>query len=221
MQDFLKDINSAAIAIRACTYAIPLIATHSPVKKYIIIFYIVLILTTCSVHAVPKSVKRHDSNEGTCTNFCKNSKLPPVNFSSEQLTGFYYNRVISLNKSTIFEFKFVNFEPGAASNKSTEFDKFPQAINGDGNVIGHYHFTIQKIPSLDNVPDPTTFAFFTLINFLPNATGTYQISVPGLTKEGTYRACTYTTAKAHQCVNVTTGDRGPIDDCIHFKVEKN
>ncbi|CAG8615946.1 2095_t:CDS:1, partial [Dentiscutata heterogama] len=214
----------------------------SNLKKYII-FCIVLILTTCSVHAVPKNVnKRYYSDDETCTNFCKNSRLPPANFSSEQLTGYCsntvlgevpsadnlpsvlitkpdYNEVISLNKGVIFEFKFVNFEPGATSNIDTEFEKFPQAVNKDGNVIGHYHLFIQKIPSLDNVPDPRIFAFFTPISFLPNATETYQIPVPGLTEEGIYRACTYTTAKAHQCVNVQTGNRGPIDDCIRFKVE--
>ncbi|RIB04978.1 hypothetical protein C2G38_1987671 [Gigaspora rosea] len=215
----------------------------SNLNKYII-SYIVLVLTICSVHAIPNNInKRYDSDETKCNDFCQKSKLPLANFSSEQLTGFCsstvigevpstahlpsilitkpsYGEIIQLNKDFIFEFKYVNFEPGAVANLSTEFDRYPQSIHEEGNIIGHYHMTIQKIPSPDAVPNPTNYSFFTPINYLPNATETYQVPIPGFTEEGMYRACTYTTAKSHQCVNLPTGDRGPIDDCIRFKVEK-
>ncbi|CAG8812485.1 24122_t:CDS:1, partial [Gigaspora rosea] len=144
----------------------------SNLNKYII-SYIVLVLTICSVHAIPNNInKRYDSDETKCNDFCQKSKLPLANFSSEQLTGFCsstvigevpstahlpsilitkpsYGEIIQLNKDFIFEFKYVNFEPGAVANLSTEFDRYPQSIHEEGNIIGHYHMTIQKIPSPD------------------------------------------------------------------------
>ncbi|CAG8455760.1 14600_t:CDS:1, partial [Racocetra fulgida] len=142
-------------------------------------------------------------------------------FASVLITKPDNNCVIPFNKSFIIEFKYTNFEAGQFSNKDTEFLKFPQEINTNGDIIGHFHITIQKIPSKNNVPDPKTFAFFTPLNYPPNSTFTYQVPIPGLADEGIYRACTYTTSRAHAGVNLASGDRGPIDDCIRFQVCKN
>lgn len=112
-------------------------------------------------------------------------------------------------------------EAGSFTNADATYYSAPQQVNGNGNVVGHTHVTVQDLGSSLNPeqpPDPTQFAFFKGINDAGNGQGLLSADVEGGLPAGNYRVCTLTSASNHQPVIMPVAQRGAQDDCTKFTV---
>jgi transcription initiation factor TFIID subunit 15 len=115
-------------------------------------------------------------------------------------------------------------QAGAFTNAFATYYSAPQALNGQGFVIGHTHVTVQDIGNSLNPtqpPDPTQFAFFKGINDNGNGQGLLAADVEGGLPPGNYRVCTLTSGSNHQPVIMPVAQRGSQDDCTKFTVVGN
>ncbi|KAF4921098.1 hypothetical protein CGCVW01_v006289 [Colletotrichum viniferum] len=114
-----------------------------------------------------------------------------------------------------------HLKAGNFVNPTTNYYTAPQDLDGNGDIIGHCHITIQDIGSLTSQtpPDPSKFAFFKGIDDAGNGKGLLQAAVEGGLPAGTYRVCTMIAAQNHQPVAMPVAQRGAQDDCTKFVVE--
>ncbi|KAH7129599.1 hypothetical protein B0J13DRAFT_588468 [Dactylonectria estremocensis] len=112
---------------------------------------------------------------------------------------------------------------GTFVNPTTNYYTAPQDLDGNGDIIGHCHVTIQDIGSLQSTapPDPSQFAFFKGIDDDGNGQGLLQAVVDGGLPAGVYRVCTMIAAANHQPVTMPVAQRGAQDDCTKFEVVAN
>lgn len=112
-----------------------------------------------------------------------------------------------------------NFQTGAFTNPNTNYFAAPQQLNSAGDIIGHSHFVIQSIKSLQDttVSDPTTFSFFQGVN-APAVNGKLTISVTKGLPAGVYRIASINTAGNHQPALVPVAQHGSMDDIIYITV---
>lgn len=106
-----------------------------------------------------------------------------------------------------------NLQAGAFTNADATYYSAPQQLNGQGQVIGHTHITVQDLGNSLNPstpPDPTQFAFFKGINDAGNGKGLLSADVAGGLPAGNFRVCTLTSAQNHQPVIVRNKSRGSI-----------
>lgn len=99
-----------------------------------------------------------------------------------------------------------NLQAGAFTNADATYYAAPQQLNGQGQVIGHTHITVQDLGNSLNPttpPDPTQFAFFKGINDAGNGKGLLSADVAGGLPAGNFRVCTLTSASNHQPVIVS------------------
>lgn len=117
-----------------------------------------------------------------------------------------------------------NLDAGSFTNADATYYAAPQALNGQGQVIGHTHVTVQSLGKDLNPttpPDPTLFSFFKGINDPGNGEGLLSATVTGGLPPGNYRVCTLTSASNHQPVIMPVAQRGSQDDCTKFVVNGN
>ncbi|KAJ7242515.1 hypothetical protein C8J57DRAFT_1192243 [Mycena rebaudengoi] len=111
-----------------------------------------------------------------------------------------------------------NIQLGTFTNAQKTYFANPQTLNNQGLIIGHTHFVIEAIPSLDStaIPDPTKFVYFKGINGGANAQGQVSVEVPlpGL-PAGTYRLGSIVTASTHQPAIVPVAQHGLLDDAVY------
>ncbi|KAJ7293850.1 hypothetical protein C8J57DRAFT_1112471 [Mycena rebaudengoi] len=112
-----------------------------------------------------------------------------------------------------------NIQLGTFTNAQKTYFANPQTLNNQGVIIGHTHFVIESIPSLDStaITDPTKFVFFKGINGAANAQGqvSAEVPAPGL-PAGTYRLGSIVTASTHQPAIVPVAQHGLLDDVVYF-----
>lgn len=73
-----------------------------------------------------------------------------------------------------------NLQAGSFTNPDATYYAAPQQLNGQGQVIGHTHITVQDLGSSLNPsqpPDPTQFAFFKGVNDAGNGQGLLSADV--------------------------------------------
>ena len=109
---------------------------------------------------------------------------------------------------------------GFFTNPTTNYYTAPQDLDGNGDIIGHCHVTIQDIGDMQTTapPDPTTYAFFKGIDDAGNGQGLLKATVQDGLPVGNYRVCTMIAARNHQPVNMPVAQRGAQDDCTKFEV---
>lgn len=93
-----------------------------------------------------------------------------------------------------------NLEAGAFTNADATYYAAPQQLNGQGQVIGHTHVTVQDLGNSLNPaqpPDATQFAFFKGINDAGNGQGLLSADVAGGLPAGNFRVCTLTSNSNH------------------------
>ncbi|OAA72175.1 hypothetical protein ISF_01248 [Cordyceps fumosorosea ARSEF 2679] len=113
-----------------------------------------------------------------------------------------------------------NLAAGSFTNATTTYYSAPQALNRQGNVIGHTHVTVQDTGRSLNPKqplDPQKFAFFKGINDAGNGQGLLSATVTGGLPPGNYRVCSMTSASNHQPVLMPIAQRGAQDDCVRFQ----
>lgn len=137
-----------------------------------------------------------------------------------------HNAQIPANQAFDVTVQVQNLEAGAFTNPTTTYYAAPQELNGNGQVIGHCHITIQDLGSFDGTtpPNPARFAFFKGIDDAGNGQGLLTIAVEDVEdntvglQPGFYRVCTMISASNHQPVLMPVAQRGAQDDCIRFEV---
>jgi len=129
---------------------------------------------------------------------------------------------IAANTPFKISLSITGLETGAFVNPNTNYFAAPQQVNSQGVIIGHSHFVIQNIKSLQDtsVPDPSTFALFQGLN-APAQNNELSITVAKGLPEGTYRMASINTAANHQPALVPVAQHGSMDDVIYFTVSAN
>lgn len=115
----------------------------------------------------------------------------------------------------------INFAPGTFTNPDNTYYAAPQDVDGNGNIIGHTHVTVQDTGDDTNPTqplDPTQFVFFKGINDQGDGNGLLSADVEGGLPTGNYRLCSMAAAANHQPVVMPVAQRGAQDDCIRFTV---
>lgn len=109
---------------------------------------------------------------------------------------------IPANQDFTLQAQVANLNAGTFTNADTSYYAAPQRIGAGGNIIGHIHFTVQSIGSLNPTtpPDAGVFAFFKGVDDDGNGQGLLSAAVAGGLPAGTYRACTLSSAGNHQPV---------------------
>ncbi|KAI7916278.1 hypothetical protein M9X92_007979 [Pyricularia oryzae] len=118
----------------------------------------------------------------------------------------------------------INLQAGSFTNAVATYYTAPQKLNGQGQIIGHTHVTVQDLGNSLNPtqpPDPTQFAFFKGIDDAGNGQGLLAATVEGGLPAGNYRVCTLTSGSNHQPVIMPVAQRGSQDDCQKFTVTAN
>lgn len=130
--------------------------------------------------------------------------------------------VLPANQNITFQVQLLNLVAGSFTNPTATYYAAPQTLQG-GKVVGHTHFTVQDIGSIDTTtpPDPSVFSFFKGVNDAGNGNGLLSATAAGGLPPGTYRVCTMTSASNHQPVLMPVAQRGAQDDCTKFTVSDN
>ncbi|CAG8949993.1 hypothetical protein HYFRA_00004325 [Hymenoscyphus fraxineus] len=130
---------------------------------------------------------------------------------------------VAANQTFNISVQTAHLDAGFFVNPTTNYYTAPQALNKDGDIIGHCHVTIQSIGSLRDTtpPDPAKFAFFKGIDDAGNGKGLLQAQIADGLPAGAYRACTMMSARNHQPVLMPVAQRGAQDDCVKFEVKED
>ncbi|KIY63800.1 hypothetical protein CYLTODRAFT_413777 [Cylindrobasidium torrendii FP15055 ss-10] len=114
-----------------------------------------------------------------------------------------------------------NMQTGVFVNAAANYFAAPQQLTADGAIIGHSHFVIEKIDSIDSVAltDPTKFAFFKGINTAAK-NGILSADVTDGLPEGVYRLASINSSSNHQPIIVPVAQHGALDDMVYFTVTK-
>jgi len=129
----------------------------------------------------------------------------------------------SIQPNTAFtvKMKLLNMQAGNFVNAATNYYAAPQQVNDQGILIGHTHFVIEPLPSLDTTEplDPLKFAFFKGINDAVDGDNIVQTTVTAGLGAGFYRLCSINTAANHQPALVSNAQHGSLDDCSYFTIK--
>ncbi|CAH7668758.1 expressed protein, partial [Phakopsora pachyrhizi] len=130
---------------------------------------------------------------------------------------------ITANKDFNIEMQIKNLDTGSFTNPETTYFAAPAQINSQTkNIIGHSHFVIENIDSLEStrLTNPQQFAFFkgALLKKkkMPAQNGIMSVKVPGGLPAGTYRMGSIHSSSTHQPVLVAVAQHGMLDDGKFF-----
>jgi len=155
------------------------------------------------------------------TGFCSSQtqgQIPNFEKMTSSIITFPKNGgTVTAGKNFTAVVKVNNLQTGKFSDPVNDYYDRPQELNGNGEILGHSHITIQKLNG-DRVPDARVFAFFKGLNLA--AVRGVLTQVVNLPVPGVYRMCTMSSSFTHQPVVMPVAQRGAQDDCIRFKVVK-
>jgi hypothetical protein len=158
--------------------------------------------------------------EGSC-NPCPIGDIPSFDNMPSAKFAFPANGDSSIAPNTAFTVKLniKKMQTGVFTNAQVKYFAAPQQLNGQGQIIGHTHITIEKLEALGStkVTDPRSFAFFKGVND-PDAGGVASAAVADGLPAGAYRICSINSAANHQPVIVPVAQHGWLDDCSYFTV---
>ncbi len=109
-----------------------------------------------------------------------------------------------------------NLDTGFFVNAQANYFAAPQVVNAQGNIQGHSHVVVDKIPALDSTTptDPLNdFVFFKGLNDKAVG-GVLSVEVPGGLPVGTYRLASINAAANHQPALVAVAQHGSLDDMV-------
>ncbi|KAG9249558.1 uncharacterized protein F5Z01DRAFT_494346 [Emericellopsis atlantica] len=166
-----------------------------------------------------------EQKQGGSCNGIPMGKIPSTNrMVSAIFTNPKNGDTIASNTGFTISVQMLNFAPGTFTNPDNTYYSAPQDLDGNGNIIGHTHVTVQDLGGDQNPTtplDPTTFAFFKGINDQGNGQGLLSADVADGLPAGNYRLCSLVAAANHQPVIMPVAQRGAQDDCVRFTVADN
>jgi hypothetical protein len=125
----------------------------------------------------------------------------------------------AVKANTPFEIKMAikHLDTGYFVNPDTNFFAAPQQLNDQKDIIGHTHFVIEQLSSINTmtVSDPTNFAFFKGVNTPADENGQVSVNVTDGLPEGVYKLSSINTSANHAPVNVPIAERGVLDDQVY------
>lgn len=142
------------------------------------------------------------------------TKLPTSKFSFPANFG-----TIASNTTFTITMNVNNLVTGNFVDAATNYYAAPAQVDGTGTLIGHTHFVIEKLSSLQQttVTNALTFAFFKGVN-TPAVNGVVSEVVTGGLAPGVYRLACINTAANHQPALASVAQHGHMDDMIYFTV---
>jgi len=110
-----------------------------------------------------------------------------------------------------------HLDAGHFANPDTNYYAAPQQLNDQKDVIGHTHFVIEQLSSINTmtVSDPTNFAYFKGVNTPADENGQVSVNVTDGLPEGVYKLSSINTSSNHAPVNVPVAQRGVLDDQVY------
>lgn len=144
-----------------------------------------------------------------------------ANMVSSIITDPAPGQDVAANTAFTVKVQVAKLAAGSFTNPANTYYAAPQALNGQGLIIGHTHITIQDLGGSltpTNAPNADTFAFFKGINDNGNGNGGLEAQVTDGLPAGFYRVCTMASASNHQPVIMPIAQRGAQDDCTKFTV---
>lgn len=144
-----------------------------------------------------------------------------ANMVSSIITDPAPGQDVAANTAFTVKVQVAKLAAGSFTNPANTYYAAPQALNGQGLIIGHTHVTIQDLGGSltpTNAPNADTFAFFKGINDNGNGNGGLEALVTDGLPAGFYRVCTMASASNHQPVIMPIAQRGAQDDCTKFTV---
>ncbi|KAA1468373.1 hypothetical protein DENSPDRAFT_833649 [Dentipellis sp. KUC8613] len=177
-------------------------------------------------------------------NFCATTKLPITN--GQQIKGGSCNpapmgviagtdkmpaskftfpknmQTIKANQQFDIQMAIQNIVTGNFVNPNTNYYAAPQHTDDSGTIIGHSHFVVEKLDTIDQTKptNPGTFAFFKGVN-TPAKNGVLSVSVDKGLPAGIYRLASINAAANHQPVLVAIAQHGSLDDMVYFFVTED
>jgi len=115
-----------------------------------------------------------------------------------------------------------NLETGFFTNAQASYFAAPQQLNGAGQIRGHSHVVVEKIPSFTSTDptDPKIFAFFKGLNGKA-ANGVLEAEVTAGLPVGVYKLSSINSSSNHQPVIVPVAQHGSLDDAVYFEVTES
>ncbi|RXW14392.1 hypothetical protein EST38_g11466 [Candolleomyces aberdarensis] len=143
--------------------------------------------------------------------------MPSSKFKSPQNFA-----TIRANTRFTVEMNIRGMQTGFFTNAQASYFAAPQQLNGQGQIQGHSHVVIEKIPTLESgqPTNPKEFAFFKGLNAAA-AGGVLTADVTDGLPAGFYRLASINTASNHQPVIVPVAQHGSLDDMVYFTVTAN
>ncbi|KAJ7480128.1 hypothetical protein B0H11DRAFT_1725451 [Mycena galericulata] len=128
------------------------------------------------------------------------------------------NSTIPANQAFNAELNIQGMETGVFTNAAETYFAAPQTLNAQGQIIGHSHFVIEALTSIDQIEptDPEKFIFFKGVD---NAAvnGVLTVAVTAGVPAGDYRICSINSSSNHQPVIVPVAQHGALDDCSYVR----
>jgi hypothetical protein len=128
----------------------------------------------------------------------------------------------AIKANTSFEIRMAikHLDAGHFVNPDTNYFAAPQQLNAQNDIIGHSHFVIEQLSSIDSttVSDPTTFAFFKGVNTPADENGEVAVNVTGGLPEGVYKLSSINSSANHAPVAVAVAQHGCLDDHVYVGV---
>ncbi|KAJ7226093.1 hypothetical protein GGX14DRAFT_642831, partial [Mycena pura] len=110
-----------------------------------------------------------------------------------------------------------NMQLGVFTNAQKTYFGNPQALDGNGQIIGHQHIVIEAIDSITTVTptDPKTFIFFKGVDDKVDGADTITVPVTAGLPAGVYRMGTIVSSQTHQPAIVPIAQHGMLDDVVY------
>jgi hypothetical protein len=124
-------------------------------------------------------------------------------------------RILPLNTEIQVRARFVNFVPGFFNDPKTQYGVEAQRLDGNGNLQGHNHACIQRLPA-NGVPGVKCDSFVVLEQ--EGTTDVVSNVAPPLTVPGRYRVCVDVASGAHYAAARAFAQQGGPVDCVRVLV---
>lgn len=120
-------------------------------------------------------------------------------------------RILPLNREIQIRATVENFQPGFFNDSATQYGTDPQRLNDQGNLQGHNHACIQRLPR-NGVPSVKCDSFVVM-----EQQGDSNVIVgtgPPVTVAGRYRVCVDDASAAHYVAARAFAQNGGPVDCV-------
>lgn len=157
---------------------------------------------------------------GSCNPIPLGDIIPKANMPSCKFASPANQDTIPANQPFTIKMNINNMQAGVFTNAQKTYYMAPQQLNGQGILIGHSHFVIQKMGDFadPSILDAGTFAFFKGINTAAQ-NGQLTADVTAGLPAGNYRLASINTDANHAPAIAAVAQHGWLDDIVYFTAQ--